>query len=233
MTFDLPSALESRLSTVRAFATGPLAAAASDIDRTGVVPGDIQRQLDALHVWQDDALTAVVLLEELAAGSAAAAARLALGQTADGEGLAGLRGVQVVDQPSDKQCLGLAAVCVGIGRAALDVALSTARARGDRASGEPGDPPHWALADAATEVDAARLLLRATASGEGLDGAGVLVHAGGAAQRAVDAMVRVLGPSSWQPGSVLERCARDSRAALLVAGTEDAARQRAADRLLA
>lgn len=233
MTFDLSPASESRLSAARQLADQVLSPAAAEIDRTGSLPDAVSRHLDALNVWESGSLDAVLMLEALASASASAAARVALGQAGGGEGVAGLRGVALVDDPSDQQRLGLAAVCLGIGRAALDVALDVARQRGDRPAGEPGDPPHWILADAATELDAARLLVRATAAGHGIDAAGALVFAGGAARAAVDAAIRLVGPAAWQPGSVVERCARDIRAALLVAGTEDAARQRAADRLLA
>jgi alkylation response protein AidB-like acyl-CoA dehydrogenase len=81
-------------------------------------------------------------------------------------------------------------------------------------------------------VDAARLLLHAAAAGEGSSGASVLVFAAGAATRAVDAALRVVGPEGYRPGTVLERCARDARSASLVLGSEDRTRQAAADALL-
>ena len=126
----------------------------------------------------------------------------------------------------------MAAVCLGIGRAALHEALTVSRSRGDRATGDPADVPHWALADAATDMDAARLLVRSAALGPGLGGAAAFVYAAGAASRAVDAALRIIGAAGYQADSVLERCSRDIRAALLILGTEDVARRTAADRLL-
>ena len=109
--------------------------------------------------------------------SASVAARAVLGAGGDGS-LAGLRGVGPVTTPTDRQQLGMAAVCLGIGRAALHEALTVTRSRGDRATGEPADAPHWALADAATEMDAARLLVRSAALGPGLGAAAAFVYAG-------------------------------------------------------
>jgi alkylation response protein AidB-like acyl-CoA dehydrogenase len=163
--------------------------------------------------------------------SGSVGARAALGTVSDGD-LAGLRGVGPVSAPTEPQQLGIAAVCLGIGRAALDDALSVTRSRGDRATGDPAHAPHWALADAATEIDAARLLVRSAALGLGVGAAASLVYAGGAASRAVDAALRIVGAAAYQPGSVLERCSRDIRAALLILGTEDVARRAAADTLL-
>ena len=172
------------------------------------------------------------MIEELARGSASAAARAAL-DAACPSVLAGLRGVPQVSAPEDRHHLAIAAVCLGIGRAALDQAIDTAKARGDRPAGDPADPPHWALADAATEIDAARLLLHAAAAGRGLSAPAALVHAATAVGHAVDASLRIVGGDGYGPGSVLERCARDARAAWLVLGTEDGTRRLAADALLA
>ena len=48
----------------------------------------------------------------------------------------------------------------------------------------------------------------------------------------MDAALRIIGADGYQADSVLERCSRDIRAALLILGTEDVARRTAADRLL-
>ena len=127
----------------------------------------------------------------------------------------------------------MAGVCLGIGRAALNEALRAARARGDRPAGEPADPPHWALADSATDIEGARLLVHAAAAGAGATAAAAFVHAANAATRAVDAALRLVGPDGFGPGSLLERAARDVRSAGLVLGSEDRARRVAADALLA
>jgi alkylation response protein AidB-like acyl-CoA dehydrogenase len=81
-------------------------------------------------------------------------------------------------------------------------------------------------------MDAARLLVRSAALGPGDGAAAAFVYASGAASRTVDAALRIIGPAGYEAGSVLERCSRDIRAALLILGTEDVARRTAADALL-
>ena len=230
MTFDLSPEQDARVAAVRAFAANSVAPAAKSIDDSGHIPDDLTGAVEAIGVWGHGPLDAVLAIEEIAATSAAVAARAVLG--AGGEGLAGLRGVGPVTTPTEQQQLGMAAVCLGLGRAALQEALTVARSRGDRATGDPADAPHWALADAATDMDAARLLVRSAALGPGLGAPAVFVYAAGAASRTVDAALRIVGAAGYEAGSVLERCSRDIRAALLILGTEDVARRTAADALL-
>ena len=233
MTFDFsPEQIDQR-DRARQTAVQRLAPMAASIDASGEVPAPVLATLSSLNIWGDDMVSAVLMIEELAAVSAAGAAQAALGVSGPPAGLAGLSGVPAIRAPESRHYLALAAVCLGIGKAAVGEALAAARARGDRPAGEPGDPPHWALADAATEVDAARLLVHQTAAGRGLSAAAVFVHAAAAANRAVDAAVRIVGADGYRPGSVLERCLRDARAAWLVLGTEDQVRRTAADALLA
>jgi alkylation response protein AidB-like acyl-CoA dehydrogenase len=233
MTFDLSPEQAADQARARELAAAHLAPAADAIDRGGRVPTAILEMMAGLdlHTGDGDRLTALLVVEELAAVSASAAARAALGNGPDA-GLAGLRGVARVERPEPRHYLLMAAVCIGIGRAALSEALRAARARGDRPAGEPGDPPHWALADAATDVDAARLLLHAEASGSALSPAAVLVNAAAAATRAVDAALRIVGVNGYAAGGALERCGRDARAAVLLFGGEDPLRRLAADTLL-
>ena len=233
MKFDVSpelATLQARARRVAATVVRPLAA---EIDRTAVVPPAVAEALDALHIRGADALASVLMIEEIAVASASAAACGSLGVEAAASGLAGLRGVPRVPAPDERQQLAMAAVCLGIGRATLDEALAAARARGDRPAGEPGSPPHWALADAATEVDAARLLVQSSAAGHGLSAAAVLVFAATAASHAVDAALRIVGADGFAAGGTLERCARDVRAVCLVLGTEDGIREAAADALYA
>jgi alkylation response protein AidB-like acyl-CoA dehydrogenase len=230
MTFDLTPEQDARVAAVRTFAANSVAPAAASIDDSGLIPADLTDALEAIGVWSHTPLDAVLAIEEIAAISAAVAARTVLGAKADG--LAGLRGVGPVTAPTEQQQLGMAAVCVGIGRAALQEALAVARHRGDRATGDAADAPHWALADAATEMDAARLLVRSAALGPGPGAAAAFVYAAGAAARTVDAALRIIGTAGYEAGSLLERCSRDIRAALLILGTEDVARRAAADALL-
>lgn len=231
MTFDLTPSQTERLTDVRALAER-LAPMAATIDATGRVPDDLMQQLDRAGVWGGTPLDAVLAIETLAAASGAAAARIAIGTAPSGEGLAGLGGLGPVDAPSERQQLAMAAVCLGLGRAALEEALAVSRQRGDRPAGEPGAAPHWMLADAATEMDAARLLVHAAADGQGPGAAAVLVFAGAAAARAVEAALRIVGAAGYRPGSILERCSRDVRAAQLLVGSEDALRFHAANVLL-
>lgn len=231
MTFDLSPTLKAAQSRAREAAESVVAPVAGAIDRDGGIPPAVQSAIDELGVAAASPLAAVLMIEEIAAASPAVAAMAGLGHGAPAD-LAGLRGVPRVAQPGDREFLAMAAVCLGIGRAAVAEALAAARARGDRPSGEPADPPHWTLADAATEVEGARLLVQASATGPGVPAAAAFVHAARAAARAVDAALRVVGPDGYRPGSRLERAARDVRSAPLVLGSEDAARRAAADVLL-
>ncbi|MCC7032360.1 MAG: hypothetical protein IT179_05935 [Acidobacteria bacterium] len=231
MTFDLTPSQVHRLSDVRALAArlAPMAAA---IDATGRVADDLRQQLEQAGVWAGTPFDAVLALETIAAASGAAAARVALGSEGRGEGLSGLRGVGLVEAPSERQQLAMAAVCLGLGRAALEEALAVSRQRGDRPAGDPHAAPHWMLADAATELDAARLLVHAAAEGDGAGAAAALVFAGAAAASAVEAALRIVGADGYRQGSVLERCRRDVGAARLIFGAEDGLRRQAADALL-
>ena len=92
------------------------------------------------------------------------------------------------------------------------------------------------LADVATEIDGARLLVykaaRTAAQGAEADIAMARLLASGAAARAIDTALRLAGPAGYAPGSPLERLARDIRAIVLVHGTEERQRATAADGLL-
>lgn len=233
MRFDLSPELATLQARARSVAATVVRPVAAEIDRTAMVPKVVTAALDELGMCAADDLAAVLMVEEIAVASASAAACGGLGIEGPSAGFAGLRGVPRVPTPDARQHLAMAAVCLGIGRSALDEALAAARARGDRPAGEPGAPPHWALADAATEVDAARLLVHSSAAGQGLSAAAVLAFAARAARHAVDAAVRIVGAEGFAAGGALERCARDARAACLILGTEDGIRQAAADALLA
>lgn len=234
MTFDLTPEQETRRQAVRDLAAEAIAGHLDAIDATGSFPDAVGEAIEELQLGAAAAIDAVIALEELGAVSAAAAARAALGEQSSASGLplAGLRGVATVAAPTDRQRLGMAAVAVGLGRAAVAEAVAAVKAHGDRPSGDPTDPPHWLLADAATEIDAARLVVRAAAVDDLSGAAAAFVFAGAAAIRAVDAATRVVGASAFGPGAALERMGRDARAILLIAGPEDAARVVAADRLL-
>lgn len=109
-----------------------------------------------------------------------------------------------------------AAAALGIGRAAVTHALAFMKAN-DVRPGPDTTVPHWAFADGATEVEAARLLTYSAAQavdrGEPSETlvARVLDFAARAAQHAVDAAIRIEGTSGYSKGSLLERLSRDAR----------------------
>ena len=109
-----------------------------------------------------------------------------------------------------------AAVALGVGKAAVAHALASMRKR-DVKPGPDTTVPHWTLADGATDVEAARLLTYSAAQsldrGDHADGVIVraLDYAARAAQRAVDAAIRVEGTGGYTKGGLLERLSRDAR----------------------
>jgi alkylation response protein AidB-like acyl-CoA dehydrogenase len=121
----------------------------------------------------------------------------------------------------------LAAAGVGMGRRALHEALAVARGRRDRgASGE--QTVQGLLADAATELDAARMLTwtAATAAAPTLGAASMAkLAATDATQRAVARATQVVGADSFRAGHIIERLAQDVRALELFAGRTEALRE--------
>ena len=178
----------------------------------------------------------VTVVEELAAVSASAAAASIVGAVADENRAPGLRGAVASAGSDARSRLAISAVALGIGRAALTAALDSLRQSGRQSQDQ--EKPHWAVADAATEVAAARVLtLRAAqvmADQEAATGfvAMAKLMATGAAQHAVDVALRVVGPEGFARGALLERLARDARAVALMFGSEDDLRAAAADAVL-
>jgi alkylation response protein AidB-like acyl-CoA dehydrogenase len=126
-----------------------------------------------------------------------------------------------------------AAVSIGVGRAALDEALSATRARAAQMS----QSVQFLLADMATDLDATWLLtLKAAAAiGEGQAAAessmaGVL--AVDAVRRATDAALSVIGPAAMTSHARPEALVRDARAIQWFMGTPDAQRSTVADAIL-
>lgn len=173
-------------------------------------------------------------LEALTEFSAPLAILIAMRRPGAGPAIPVFPGIRRLNSAGDDACLRLAAVAVGLGRRAVDVAIRQARERGERPSGLPHDPPHWLLADAATDVDAARLLVLNTASGDLTGAAAVLIAASAAAVRAADVAQRLHDASDDQTQtSTIETLARQTRGLLSIVGGEDELRRRAADTLLA
>lgn len=209
MTFDLTPEQQSLVARARAaVAAGPSAASLRSLLEPGTLP------------------TALVV-EEVSLVNAGLGAQLgfeALGGAAAGTVLAmpGLLGSEealaaVAEANHDRARLVAAAVALGVGRAAVAHAVAAMQAAGVR-PGPDERAPHWVLANAATELEAARLLTyeAAQAIDHHLADAGTLVSrakafAAKAAEQAVDAAIRIAGPRGYVRGGVLERLNRDAR----------------------
>ena len=109
-----------------------------------------------------------------------------------------------------------AAVALGVGRAAIAHTVAALKRNGVK-PGPETTVPHWALADGATEVEAARVLTYAAAqSFDRGERAGDLISralefASQAALGAVDAAIRVEGVAGYTKNGLLERLSRDAR----------------------
>lgn len=109
-----------------------------------------------------------------------------------------------------------AAVALGVGRAAIEHTIAAMKKLGVKADPDQ-TVPHWALADGATEVAAARMLTYSAAQmldrGENAEDAiaRAQAFAANAAQQAVEAAIRVVGAVGYGKGSVLDRLSRDAQ----------------------
>ncbi len=127
----------------------------------------------------------------------------------------------------------MAAAGLGIGRRALREALATARAAHTAAAGE--QTVQGLLADAATELDAAKMMMWKAASAPALslgDASMAKLAATSAAQRAVERATQVVGAESFRRGHIIERLAQDVRALELFAGRTEALREAVAQEVL-
>jgi alkylation response protein AidB-like acyl-CoA dehydrogenase len=127
----------------------------------------------------------------------------------------------------------MAAAGLGIGRRALREALATARSAHTAAAGE--QTVQGLLADAATELDAAMMLMwKAAASPMPrlADASMAKLAATEAAQRSVERATQVVGADSFQRGHIIERLAQDVRALELFAGRTEALREAVAEDVL-
>jgi alkylation response protein AidB-like acyl-CoA dehydrogenase len=121
----------------------------------------------------------------------------------------------------------LAAAGVGMGRRALHEALVVARRHRDRGAGGE-QTVQGLLADAATELDAARLLTWKAAANEARslgEASMAKLAATEATQRAVARATQVVGADSFRAGHIVERLAQDVRALELFAGRTEALRE--------
>jgi alkylation response protein AidB-like acyl-CoA dehydrogenase len=125
----------------------------------------------------------------------------------------------------------IAAQALGIGRAALDEAIAHAKAR--EQFGRPiasYEAIQWMIADVATELDAARMLMWKAAAMKDRNDPGLVessmakLAASEAAHRAADKAMQVLASAGYRRGSTVERLFRDARAAEIYQGTSEAQR---------
>ena len=237
MTFELSSSHQAVRDRARAFATDRVKPQAGEVDRAAAVPPELAGAARALAREAASALGRTIVVEELAIASGAVALSAltddAGSKFADSPGLRG--GPLPKDSPSTQLCL--SAVALGLGQAAINYAVSELRQA--PAPGPAGtEKPHWIVADAATDLEAARLLTRSAAqvvdSNQGGQASIAIARlmSSSAARTAVDAAVRIAGPEGYRDGTLLERLSRDVRAISLLLGTEEDHRSRAADELL-
>jgi alkylation response protein AidB-like acyl-CoA dehydrogenase len=121
----------------------------------------------------------------------------------------------------------LAAAGLGMGRRALHEALSVARGRtGHGAGGE--QTVQGLLADAATELDAAKMLTWKAATATQLslaDASMAKLASTEATQRAVARATQVVGADSFRSGHIVDQLSQDVRALELFAGRTEALRE--------
>jgi butyryl-CoA dehydrogenase len=127
--------------------------------------------------------------------------------------------------------VGIAAQALGIGEAAIQEAIEFAKAR--RAFGQPianYQAIQWMLADAATDLEAARMLTWKAADAKDrqerirLEASMAKLAASEAAHKAADKAMQILASAGYRRGSVVERLFRDVRATEIYQGTSEAQR---------
>jgi hypothetical protein len=240
MTFDLSPQLEALRQRALRLAATKLGPAAEACDASGEVPRGLLDEIHAagLLASDHDVLTRAITVQALAVGSAgiASAATFGVAPLPDRKSLPGLRGADLSQARGDTGRVLLAAVALGIGSAALEAALALLNESTPRPADE-AEKPHWVVADAATELEAATLLTcqGAQSIDDGAEAAGsgaiAKLMATAAAERMVAAALRVAGPAGYRVGALLERLTRDARSLSLVHGGEDDLRGIAADAL--
>ena len=125
----------------------------------------------------------------------------------------------------------IAAQALGIGQAAFDEALAHAKRR--QTFGRPigrYQAVQWMLADMATELEAARMLMyraafaKDTQDRSTVEAAMAKLYASEAAHRAADKAMQVLASAGYRRGSTVERLVRDVRATEIYQGTSEVQR---------
>ena len=125
----------------------------------------------------------------------------------------------------------IAAQALGISQAALDEAITYAKQR--EQFGQPianYQAIQWMLADMATELAAARMLMLKAATAKDrqekstLEASMAKLAASEAAHKAADKAMQILASAGYRRGSVVERLFRDVRATEIYQGTSEAQR---------
>jgi alkylation response protein AidB-like acyl-CoA dehydrogenase len=136
--------------------------------------------------------------------------------------------------------VGIAAQALGIGEAAIREAIEFAKGR--QAFGQPianYQAIQWMLADAATELEAARMLTWKAADAKDrqerirLEASMAKLAASEAGHKAADKAMQILASAGYRRGSVVERLFRDVRATEIYQGTSEAQRMIIAAGILA
>ena len=125
----------------------------------------------------------------------------------------------------------IAAQALGVGQAAFEEALAHAKRR--QTFGRPigrYQAVQWMLADMATELDAARMLMyrgafaKDTQDRSAVEAAMAKLYASEAAHRAADKAMQILASAGYRRGSTVERLFRDVRATEIYQGTSEVQR---------
>jgi butyryl-CoA dehydrogenase len=141
------------------------------------------------------------------------------------------RGFAIARHALEAGRVAIAAQALGVGQAALDEAVAHAKTR--ETFGRPiagYQAIQWFVADMATELEAARMLmLKAAAAADlpgpyGSEAAMAKLAASEAAHRAADKAMQVLASAGYRRGSVVERLFRDARATEIYQGTSEVQR---------
>jgi butyryl-CoA dehydrogenase len=149
-------------------------------------------------------------------------------------------GFQLAMWALDGGRVAIAAQALGVGQAALDAAI--AHAKQHEQFGQPignYQAIQWMLADSATELDAARMLMLKAADVRGrsdrptVEAAMAKLAASEAAHRAADRAMQILASHGYRRGSLVERLFRDVRATEIYQGTSEVQRMVIAEALLA
>ena len=149
-------------------------------------------------------------------------------------------GFQIAMWALDGGRVAIAAQALGVGEAALREAIQYAKAR--EVFGQPianYQAIQWMLADAATDLEAARMLTLKAADARGrearptVEASMAKLYASEAAHRAADRAMQILASQGYRRGSNVERLFRDVRATEIYQGTSEVQRMVIAESILA